>query len=210
MKIVFTMDFRLVPLCGLLVFTGIAFGWRTWLQWRYHGGHGIELFRRGAGRQQLRDLLFLGLVAALFMEAVGAATGRVAVSTASVLRVLGTGCLVVGTVCTVVAQLDLGASWRIGIDPDARPGLVTTGWYRWSRNPIFLFMLTFLVGFTLLVPDPMSVAVLVASYLAIRAQVRDEERYLHRAYGEVYDTYVRRVPRFLPRFGMLTFLASLR
>jgi len=42
----------------------------------------------------------------------------------------------------VAAQLDLGPAWRVGIEAEARPGLVTTGWYAvglrrgpWRRVP---------------------------------------------------------------------------
>ena len=38
---------------------------------------------------------------------------------------------------------------------------------------------------------------------AIRSQVRDEERYLQRAYGDVYAAYARGVGRFVPGLGTL-------
>src|SRR5262245_30151864 len=198
------MDFRVVPLCGLLAYEGLALGWRSWLQWRYHGGHGIQLFRSGSWRQHLRDALFLALGGLLLLEAVGAARGQVPVSEGWAPRLLGVGLVVAGTVFTVAAQLDLGASWRVGIEETARPGLVTSGWYAWSRNPIFLFMLLFVTGFAVLVPTLTTAGVAIASYLAIRAQVRNEERYLLGAYGDTYREYACRVGRFVPAFLGLT------
>jgi protein-S-isoprenylcysteine O-methyltransferase Ste14 len=198
------MDFRVVPLCALLVYEGLALGWRSWLQWRYHGGHGIQLFRSGSWRQHLRDALFLALGGLLLFEAMGAARGQIPVADGWALRLLGIGLVATGTVFTVAAQVDLGASWRVGIEETARPGLVTTGWYAWSRNPIFFFMLLFVMGFAVLVPTPTSAGVAIASYLAIRAQVQNEEDYLLRAYGDAYREYARRVRRFVPIFWGLT------
>ena len=49
---------------------------------------------------------------------------------------------VVGIAATVYAQVDMGDSWRIGVDPDETTTLVRTGVFGWVRNPIFTAMLT--------------------------------------------------------------------
>ena len=49
---------------------------------------------------------------------------------AAALRVTGSVLVLGATALMLVAQLDLGASWRVGIDEGARPGLVTGGLYR--------------------------------------------------------------------------------
>jgi protein-S-isoprenylcysteine O-methyltransferase Ste14 len=66
------------------------------------------------------------------------------------------------------AQLDLGASWRVGIDEGAGPGLVKGGLYRLSRNPIFLAMLTVLVGLALLIPNVISLVAGAGTAIGIR------------------------------------------
>lgn len=43
-----------------------------------------------------------------------------------------------------------GSSWRIGVDPDERTELVTDGIFRFSRNPIYVFMVVAWLGFGLL------------------------------------------------------------
>ncbi|MFN8544296.1 MAG: methyltransferase [Candidatus Binatia bacterium] len=200
--------FRVVPLLAFLLYLGLAFGWRVWVQFRHHGGSGILLFRSGGWRQHLRDTAFLVLAAALLLEVVAAARGRVGVAEAVAARVLGLALVLGGTGLTVSAQLDLGASWRIGIDQGAQPGLVETGWYRTCRNPIFLFMLATLAGFVVLIPARGTALVLVLAYAAIRVQVREEERYLLRTYGAPYAAYAARVGRFLPGIGRLGLTAT--
>ena len=46
----------------------------------------------------------------------------------------------------------MGASWRIGVDPEETTELVTGGVFGLCRNPIYTFMVIAWVGFALLVP----------------------------------------------------------
>ena len=58
-------------------------------------------------------------------------------------RLTGIVIAVIGIAATVYAQLDMGDSWRIGVDPSETTTLVRTGVFGWVRNPIFTAMMTF-------------------------------------------------------------------
>jgi protein-S-isoprenylcysteine O-methyltransferase Ste14 len=200
-----------LPLIAVLVFYGLGFGWRTWVQLRRYGSSGIVLFRSGRPAQHLREALFVVLAVLLLAEAALAAVAPhrlpglvpLAPAAAAVLRATGTVMVLGATALMLAAQLDLGASWRVGIDEGARPGLVTGGLYRWSRNPIYVAMLAALLGFALLLPSWISLGLLIGAGLGIRRHVRDEEAYLARTYGEEYRRYAARVGRFVPGVGRL-------
>ena len=200
-----------LPLIAVLAFYGLGFGWRTWVQLRRYGSSGIVLFRSGRPGQHLREALFVVLAVALLAEAALAAVAPrrlpglvpLAPATAAVLRATGTVMVLGATALMLTAQLDLGASWRVGIDQGARPGLVTGGLYRYSRNPIYVAMLAALLGFALLLPSWISLGLLIGAGLGIRRHVRDEEAYLARTYGEEYRRYAARVGRFVPGVGRL-------
>jgi len=200
-----------LPLIAVLAFHGLGFGWRAWVQLRRYGSSGIVLFRSGRPGQHLREALFVVLAVALLAEAALAAVAPrrlpglvpLAPATAAVLRATGTVMVLGATALMLAAQLDLGASWRVGIDEGARPGLVTGGLYRYSRNPIYVAMLTALLGFALLLPSWISLGLLIGAGLGIRRHVRDEEAYLARTYGEEYRRYAARVGRFVPGVGRL-------
>jgi len=200
-----------LPLIAVLAFYGLGFGWRAWVQLRRYGSSGIVLFRSGRPGQHLREALFVVLAVALLAEAALAAVAPrrlpglvpLAPATVAVLRATGTVMVLAATALMLAAQLDLGASWRVGIDEGARPGLVTGGLYRYSRNPIYVAMLTALLGFALLLPSWISLGLLVGAGLGIRRHVRDEEAYLARTYGEEYRRYAARVGRFVPGVGRL-------
>lgn len=58
-------------------------------------------------------------------------------------------------------------------------------------------MLAFVFGMTLWSPSAISVALLVATYIAREVQIRGEEAYLARMRGEAYRNYCARVRRWL-------------
>jgi protein-S-isoprenylcysteine O-methyltransferase Ste14 len=81
--------------------------------------------------------------------------------------------------------------------------LVRSGLYRFCRHPIYLGLLTAIAGYTALLPTPLSLALLAATYVGVRLQAAAEEAYLDRTYGDAYRDHARRVGRFLPGVGRL-------
>jgi protein-S-isoprenylcysteine O-methyltransferase Ste14 len=200
---------RTLPLVGVLLFIAIAFGWRPWLQRRRYGTSGLLLFRSQERTQIIRDSLAVVWLALLVGQAAAVALlpewlpSRVlwAGLTGDLQRTAGAVLLFGGLVLLVTAQLDLGASWRIGIEEGARPGLVTTGLYRFCRNPIYLAFAIVMLGYTMLLPTLLSLIMLIATYGGFRQQTLREEEYLMRTYGEAYRDYTSRVGRFWPGVG---------
>ena len=99
----------------------------------------------------------------------------------------------------LVAQLQMGASWRVGIDHARATALVEHGLFRWSRNPIFLGTRLALLAALLLVPTAITLTATVALELSIQLQVRLEEQHLLRLHGDVYRDYCARVRRWFGR-----------
>jgi protein-S-isoprenylcysteine O-methyltransferase Ste14 len=98
---------------------------------------------------------------------------------------------------TVVAQAQMGESWRIGIDEGHRTPLVRKGVFGLSRNPIFLGMMLTLLGLFLVTPNAVTLLVLCLGVVLIQIQVRLEEEFLSGAHGEDYAGYRRDVRRWL-------------
>jgi protein-S-isoprenylcysteine O-methyltransferase Ste14 len=118
------------------------------------------------------------------------------------LRAIGFVLCGVGIAGTFLAQMAMGASWRIGVDESERTELVTTGVFGACRNPIYAFMIVAWIGFALLVPTWLSIASIPVGIVAFEVQVRlVEEPHLLRTHGDGYLAYSRRVGRFVPRLG---------
>lgn len=118
-----------------------------------------------------------------------------------VLGTLGLTFAGTGALIAMVAQLSMGASWRVGVKEGATGDLVSGGIFKFSRNPTFVGQFLLLIGVALAIPSlPTAVAPLLFIRLA-STQVRSEETVLRGAIGPEYEAYMASVPRWigLPR-----------
>jgi len=76
--------------------------------------------------------------------------------------------------------------------------VVTTGPYRWSRNPMYVSLIALYVGGALVANTiwPLAFLPIVVAALAILV-VRREERYMQHMFDERYVAYTKQVPRWL-------------
>ncbi|MFY0523433.1 methyltransferase [Archangium gephyra] len=123
-------------------------------------------------------------------------------STPASIRWVGWGVAGGALLVTMVAQAQMGTSWRIGIDRE-RTELVTGGLFAVVRNPIFTDMLLVVTGIALVTPSAWTVMAWADYVLLVSLQVRLEEEHLMRLHGEAYRAYASRVGRFLPGVGRL-------
>lgn len=114
--------------------------------------------------------------------------------------VVGMLLLALGYAGTLWSYFAMGDTWRIGVNVKERTTLVQDGPYRWVRHPIYTFQIVMLAGALLLLPTPLSAAVLVFHAGCVLVKAADEERYLTAAHGAVYRTYCARTGRLWPRF----------
>ena len=115
----------------------------------------------------------------------------------AVVRIAGAGLLLASLVLIVVAQAQMGRSWRIGIDTGRRTALVQTGVFSRTRNPIFLSMRINLFGLLLVWPNAATLAAFLLGEVLMQVQVRLEEDHLGRMLGADYEDYRRRTPRWV-------------
>ncbi|WP_379866971.1 methyltransferase family protein [Marinobacter sp. M5B] len=94
-------------------------------------------------------------------------------------------------------QAYMHEDWRSGVDPKQDRHLLTGGPYRRSRNPVFMAVMLGQLGFFLALPSVFSLVCLVAGVTVLVRQARVEEKALAELFGEAYEAYRRRVPRWL-------------
>jgi protein-S-isoprenylcysteine O-methyltransferase Ste14 len=186
----------------------ITFGVRVALQLRRTGSTGLhglapdaDSLERFAGVLFVLGFLMGGTAPILallgILEPIPALDGVVGHAAGLVLAVGGIA-------LTFGAQLAMGDSWRVGVDPEERTELVTDSPFRLVRNPIYGAMLPTVFGLVLMVPSALAIAAIVTLFVALEMQVRlVEEPYLFRTHGEEYASYAARVGRFIPGVGLL-------
>jgi len=123
-------------------------------------------------------------------------------SATAVLPAFGWTCLPVGVVLVVIAQAQMGRSWRIGIHRE-HTELVTRGLFGFVRNPIYSGLIVGGFGYFAVSPCAPTALAAVALALGFGLQARAEERHLLAALGPEFRTYAGRVGRFLPGVGRL-------
>ncbi|WP_111497591.1 methyltransferase family protein [Marinobacter bohaiensis] len=94
-------------------------------------------------------------------------------------------------------QAYMHQDWRSGIDETHHGHLITSGPFRRSRNPLFMAIMLGQLGFFLALPSVFSLICLVIGVVVLMRQARSEERTLVRLYGDAYQEYLARVPRWL-------------
>jgi len=119
-------------------------------------------------------------------------------------RGVGLAIAVLGVAMTFAAQMDMGDEWRVGVDASEKTGLVTSGYFRLVRNPVFSAIMVAALGLVLTVPNAISIAGFAMLTVSIQLQVRFvEEPHLLGLHGATYTEYARSVGRFLPGLGRL-------
>ncbi len=82
--------------------------------------------------------------------------------------------------------------------PDKSSALVTSGVYRFSRNPIYIADALILIGWGLFLSNLYSLALVAGFWLYMtRFQIKPEERVLEKLFGEEFLAYKARVRRWL-------------
>lgn len=190
----------------LLAFVLTLFVWPVRRLRRETGASAITLHREDSPGQRVGAVAFLGVqlgvLALALVYAVGG-PGAVGVwSSSATLVWSGISLGVVGMLLVSMAQRQMGASFRIGIDKE-RTDLVASGMFRVVRNPIFSGLLVILAGVVLIAPGVWSLGLWVATYGAIAWQTRLEERHLLAMHGDAYLRYAQRTGRFIPGLGRL-------
>jgi protein-S-isoprenylcysteine O-methyltransferase Ste14 len=192
-------------LVGFLILT---LGVRVIVQLRTTGKTGLIGLRRGAGPLEwLSGILFIGGMAMAIVSlqlVLKDSLDPIDALDTDALHVVGVVLAGGGGFAVFLAQLGMGASWRVGVSDDQNTELVTSGWFSIIRNPIYSAMVVGWTGFAVLVPTWLAFAAVVVIAIGLELQVRVvEEPYLVRTHGDEFRRYASRVGRFVPGVGRL-------
>jgi protein-S-isoprenylcysteine O-methyltransferase Ste14 len=197
-----------VALALLTLFGLLGFVWRAWLQRRRTGSTGLRGMSGKIGSAEW--VAGLGFVISLVVAVTGPLLQLLGVITplpglqAEGIQISGIVLALLGIVLTVWAQLDMGDSWRVGVDASETTALVHTGMFGRVRNPIYTAMLTFDVGIALVTPNFVTIVGPILAITSLELQVRRvEEPYLRYKHGAAYRDYTASVGRFVPGVGLI-------
>lgn len=187
-----------------IVFIAAAFVYRIYITWKCTGTRPYFLARIDSLHGIMGILIIAGVLSCLavaliysFSPSLYQSFGPIAAMQRNELKVFGVLLLLISLAWIVFAQAQMGASWRIGVDESQKTDLVTTGVFRFSRNPIYLGMATTLIGLFSLLPTSTTLSLLVGGIVTIHLQILLEEQDLRRKHGQAFTDYIKKVRRWI-------------
>lgn len=190
------LPFALLALVVLAVFYGIYFG-----KMLAQGRRGIRTRQIGRRKEKsihtvevLMSIATLGAPAAQILSIVFGWSHLPAGA-----RFTGVCIGMAGDLIFLLSVLCMKDSWRAGIPDQDKTALVTTGIYRYSRNPAFLGFDCMYIGVLLLYGNWLTLFFSVFAMVMLHLQILQEERYLTATFGDAYTEYKAHVFRYLGR-----------
>ncbi len=110
---------------------------------------------------------------------------------------LGLGLLLLNLVVSGASLLNLKDSWRVGVLEDQKTDLVTTGIYRFTRNPYFVSYFLMFAAYTVLLQNWILFGLSIGGFVFVHQMIIKEEAYLYSVHGDSYVQYKMKVPRYL-------------
>lgn len=170
----------------------------------------ISPFALGVGKRGLRRVVEIGFLMGFIAWALEVITSalpatwrvfprplQILIVDSEVLKVIGAAMIVAGIAVFVLALISFGTSWRVGIDKKSPGGLVTSGMFALSRNPIFVCLDLYAFGTFLLNGTLGFLIVALILAIGIHYQILQEEEFLLKFYGTAYQRYCDRTARYL-------------
>lgn len=102
-----------------------------------------------------------------------------------------------GDLIFLVSVICMKDSWRAGIPDKDKTELITTGIYKYSRNPAFLGFDFMYVGVLFLYLNSLTVIFSIFAVVMLHLQILQEEKYLTATFGDEYLKYKSHVFRYL-------------
>jgi protein-S-isoprenylcysteine O-methyltransferase Ste14 len=113
------------------------------------------------------------------------------------LKYIGILLCYIGLIIFLLALISFGKAWRIGIDQQNSNDLITGGIFKYTRNPIFLFMDIYFMGIALIYPNIIFVVITFCMIIGIHLQIIREEQFLLNKFGEKYMEYKKQTRRYI-------------
>jgi len=154
---------------------------------------------RGKNGEATVAIIFftLFIAVALILSFNGSGFLRFQVLSRSTALAAGLILLGINLVVSGAALMHLKDSWRVGVIEEQRTELISTGIYRYSRNPYFLAYLLMFAAYTVLLESGLLLGLACIGFWVVHRMILKEEAYLLAVHGEAYRQYKQKVARYL-------------
>ncbi len=116
---------------------------------------------------------------------------------------LGFMLLFLNLIVSGASLMHMKDSWRVGILENQKTKLITTGIYRFTRNPYFVSYLIMFASYTILLQNLILFGLSIVGFIFVHKMIMKEEDYLTGLHGEAYIQYKMQVPRYIMKIPMI-------
>lgn len=113
------------------------------------------------------------------------------------ISILGLVITSIGVLFFILAMVFMKTSWRVGIDKSTKTNLITSGFYRFSRNPAFVGMNLMFLGTAITYGSVVAMIAAVLVIVTLHFQILQEEKHMKETFKKEYDEYAKRTARYL-------------
>jgi len=104
--------------------------------------------------------------------------------------------LLIGIIFSIISLINLGRSTRFGL-PKEETAFKTNGFYRISRNPMYLGFDCFTIAAILYTLNIVVIILGVYSMIIYHFIILGEEKFMENRFGDKYNEYKKKVRRYL-------------
>ena len=101
-----------------------------------------------------------------------------------------------GLLFMFISQLQMGKSWRIGIDAESEFNMVDEGFFRHLRHPIYFFAVMIGFGMLVIIPNVTSLFTFFVLWAMVSIQSRLEEEFMLSKFGKKYKKFMSKRKRW--------------
>ena len=112
-----------------------------------------------------------------------------------------------GTFIVLWSHAVLGKYWSGGLATHPNHQLIDQGPYRYIRHPLYSAYIFMSLGYTLMTENVFVGSLMMIYSCTVATRVWSEEEMLRKRLGRVYEAYMQKTPRFIPRLRLARLLA---
>ena len=183
----------IIILVHLLIFQGMFITKNITL------GKKIKKKIRGNNIEATISIIYFSLiiVVALTISIFNISFGKLQFLPDSIAIIAGLVLLFISLVISGASLVNLGDSWRVGVLEDQKTKLITSGIYRFTRNPYFVSYLLMFVGYTVILQNLLLLGLTIVAMFFVHNMILKEEKYLHTVHAKDFSDYINKVPRYI-------------
>ena len=154
---------------------------------------------RGNNKEATISIAFfvLFIVVALVMSILKPPVGQILVLDRFFATISGVVLLLLNLAVSAASLVNLKDSWRVGVIENQKTDLISSGIYRFTRNPYFLSYLLMFLAYTVILQNIILLGLSIFNFIFIHKMILREEKYLYAVHGADYIQYKRKVPRYI-------------